>query len=108
MKEIDAAHTPMSSEEYRQDWDTMPGVIAILGELETGAVITEEGLGCLFNRHSTSIKRAVRRGELPEPCRLFGQSTWTVGSIIRHIESRLIQAAEEAKSRTRKIAQLSP
>jgi len=43
---------------------------------------------------------------------MFGQPTWTAGAIVRHIEERMQQAAEE-KQRTddetdRKMLELSP
>jgi hypothetical protein len=108
MEEKEPVSTPIAGQDLQHEWEKMPGVIAILGELESGAIITEEGIGYLFNRHITSVKRAIQRGELPEPCRLFGQSSWTVGIILQHIEMRLMEAAKEAKSRSRKIGQLSP
>lgn len=86
----------------------LPGIIAILGELKPGAIITEEGAAHLFGRHVASVKRAVQRGELPPPCRLFGGNAWTVGALVRHIESRLEEAAKEAEQITRKLAVLSP
>lgn len=43
--------------------DELPGIIAALGELGLGAIITEGGMAHLFKRHLASIKRAVLRGE---------------------------------------------
>jgi len=86
----------------------LPGIIAALGELKSSAIVTEEGVAYLFNRHVASVKRAVQRGELPPPCRLFGQNAWTVGTLIRHIEDRLERAAEEAERVAQKIAHLTP
>jgi len=88
--------------------DVLPGVVAALGELAEGAIVFEEGLAHLFGRHPVSIKRAVERGELPPPCRLFGQNAWTVRTLIRHIEERLAQSAAEAERTAQKIAQLAP
>ena len=85
-----------------------PGIIATLGELKPGAVITEEGVAFLFKRHVTSIKRAVLRGELPPPCRMFGGNVWTAGVVLTHIEARLAEAAKEAEALQRKIRELSP
>ena len=45
----------------------LPGVIRLLGELKPGAILTEEGVAHLFNRHVASVKRAVQRGEFPFP-----------------------------------------
>ena len=86
----------------------LPGIISLLGDLGAGTIITEEGVGCLFNRHATSVKRAVERGELPPPTRLFGANTWTVRALVAHIESRLAEAAKEAERTVQKIVHLSP
>src|SRR5262245_19259946 len=85
------------------DAHSLPGIIAVLGELKPGTVITEEGMAHLFHRHVVSVKRAVQRGELPPPCRLFGAQVWTAGILIRHIERRLEQAAKEAEKDARRI-----
>ncbi len=86
----------------------LPGVIAVLGELKPGAVITEEGVAALFQRHVASVKRAVQRQELPHPCRLFGQNAWTAGVLVRHIETRLEEAASRAAQMSRHMADLTP
>ena len=75
-----------------------PGVFANLGVLPTGAPITESGLAGLLGKCTASVKAAVERGELPRPVRLMGKNTWTVGTIIRHLEARL---ENEAKKFTR-------
>ncbi len=87
--------------------DEMPGIIAVLGELKPGAILTEAGVARIFNRHVASVKRAVQRGELPPPCRLFGGNAWTAGALVRHIESRLERAAKEAERMQRRLAHLS-
>lgn len=66
------------------------------------------GLARIFKRCSTSVKRAVERGELPPPIRLFGAPTWTAGALLQHLEKRLEAAATEADQMQRKIRQLSP
>ena len=84
------------------------GVIAELGVLGTGAIVSEEGIARMFNRRPTSVKRAVERGELPPPCRLFGGNVWTVGAVVRHIEDRLQRAAKEMEALAEKVKRLSP
>ena len=88
--------------------DNLPGVILELGQLGSGAVVTEEGIAGLFNRHESSVKRAVQRGELPPPVRMFGQNTWTAGVLVSHIEARLASAAQDAESIERKLVELKP
>ena len=82
------------------------GVISALGDLSPGSIVTEEGLACLFHRHPVSIKRAVQRGELPPPTRLFGGNAWTAGVLVRHIEARLAQAAREQEEATERTHNL--
>ena len=90
----------------------MPGVIASLGELGEGAVLTEAALAALFHRHPSSVKRAVERGELPMPVRMFGSNVWTIGVLIRHLENRLSEAADQAERDAQDVAskmiELSP
>jgi hypothetical protein len=87
--------------------NSLPGIIAALGELKPGSIVTEEGVARLFNRHVASVKRAVQRGELPPPCRLFGTNVWTAGILVQYIENRLEQAAKEAERDARRLANLS-
>jgi hypothetical protein len=103
--------TPIDADDLAErlgEGDGLPGIIAVLGELKSGSIITEEGVATLFRRHPVSVKRAVQRGELPHPTRLFGQNAWTVGALIRHIEGRLERAAKEAERTARRVANLSP
>ncbi len=88
------------------DINSLPGIVAALGELKPGSIITEEGVARLFNRHITSVKRAVQRGELPPPCRLFGAGVWTAGVIVRHIEQRLEQAAKDTRTTRKRLDNL--
>lgn len=97
---------PAEAEELERS--NLPGIVAELGELKPGAIITEEGVAYLFGRHVASVKRAVQRGELPPPCRLFGGNAWTAGALIRHIEDRLDEAAKEADRLSQRVADLSP
>lgn len=90
------------------DASELPGIIPLLGELKPGALIFEEALARLFSRHRVSVKRAVQDGHLPPPTRLFGKNVWTAGSILRHIEARLEQAAKQQERQSQRIAKLSP
>ena len=76
------------------------GIFEKLGSLPTGALVTEDGLAHLLGKGCReSIKRAVVRGELPQPVKLMGKNTWTARTIIEHIEQRL--AAEARRSARR-------
>ena len=84
------------------------GVIEVLGTLGPGAVISEAALARMFGRCRDTLKRAVKRGELPPPTRLLGGPVWTAGAIVRHIEARLEREARDAEKQARKISALSP
>jgi hypothetical protein len=90
------------------DTHSLPGIIATLAALHPSAIVTEAGIAHLFSRHLVSVKRAVGRGELPPPCKLFGTNVWTAGSLVRYIEGRLAQAAAEAERDAKRLAQHAP
>lgn len=79
---------PTLAEALATDSVNIDGVVSVLGRLGRGAVIHEKGICRLFGRSASAVRRAVRRGELPESTRLFGQCTWTVGALVDHIEER--------------------
>jgi hypothetical protein len=83
------------------------GIIKELGELPVGAVISEQGLAQMFDRHKVSVKRAVDRGELPPSIRLFGEPVWTAGALLEHLCNRLEQAKAEAAKMQEKLNKLS-
>ena len=86
----------------------LPGVVAVLGTLGAGALVTEAGLAAMMDRHPTSIKRAVARGELPVPVRFMGEPTWTVGALLKFFERRLEEAAQDRDRFQRKISEMRP
>ena len=73
----------------RHEQDRSGGIARDLGELPPGALIEEEALARIFGWHAVSVKRAVERGELPPPVRMFGKPCWMAGAILAHIEARL-------------------
>ena len=97
-----------TKDEHQADQSDIPGVIRELGELGPRAVITKDGLARLFNCCNRSIERAIERGELPPPIRLFGKKTWTAGVIVQYFEDRLQAEAKEREALERKILQHSP
>ncbi len=82
-------------------------IIRTLAELPPDTVIYMAGLMKIFGRCDKSIKRAVRRGELPPPVRTFGQPTWTAGVLLDHLKARLEAAKRDAQRLERRISQLS-
>lgn len=84
------------------------GIIRRLGDLPPDAVISEDGLARLFGRHRVSIRRAVKRGELPPSIRLFGESTWTIEALRNHTNKRLEDARKDAERLQQRISRLRP
>jgi hypothetical protein len=84
------------------------GIVRELGDLPPGAIVEEEALARMFGRHAVSVKRAVERGELPPPVRMFGKPCWTAGAVLAHVEARLEAAKREAEQEAARIARLSP
>lgn len=68
-----------------------------LGDLPAGAIVTEANLAQMFGRCGETIKRAVERGELPPPVKLFGKPVWTVGVLLEHIEGLLRDAMKDRR-----------
>lgn len=94
--------------ESKVETEVNVGIIKELGELPPGAVISEEGLAKIFNRHQVSVKRAIQRGELPPSVKLFGEQVWTVKVLLEHLTTRLQSAQKENLQFQRKISQLAP
>jgi len=102
--------TPAKAEDRqgRAQPEQFPGVVKELGQLGSGAVISEAGLAQMFNRHPSAIKRAVSRGELPPTVRLMGKPVWLAETIIDHLRKRLEAAVEEAEQLAKKVGNLCP
>lgn len=82
----------MSSEEQEvNDFE----IIRQMGDLAPYTIVTEEALAKMFKRHGASVRRAVGRGELPPPIRMFGKPCWTVRAIRDHVEQQLACAHKE-------------
>jgi len=64
------------------------------------SLLDEAALAALFNVSVRTIKRWVKRGELPAPVRFGYRKFWMAGRVLAHIETRI--AAEES-ARTRRM-----
>jgi hypothetical protein len=69
-----------------------------LGELGDDTVVSEAELAKMIGRHRVSVKRAVERGELPRPIKLFGKPSWTVKSLLDHFHT-LQESAVASRSK---------
>lgn len=88
--------------------DNSGGIVRELGELPSGTIVNEEGLAQMLGRCRHTIKRAVKRGELPPPIKFMGKPRWTVGAILKHFEERLEESKKEEERQKRKIKELRP
>ena len=93
--------------EIKEEQSVVPGIIRELGDLPAEAVVSEQGLAKIFDRHKVSIKRAVDRGELPPSVRLFGEPVWTVKALQEHLTKRLDDARKESERLQKKLNELS-
>ncbi|MFH1740577.1 MAG: hypothetical protein ABIH23_16335 [bacterium] len=96
----------VSNGELTDNSSSLPGIWRELGDLPSGAVVSEEGLAKIFDRHPTSIKRAIERGELPHPTKLLGMPVWTVEKILIHLAGRQDEAEKDAQRTQRKVQEL--
>jgi predicted DNA-binding transcriptional regulator AlpA len=68
-----------------------------LADLSRDTILDEKALAKIVGRHRASVKRAVERGELPRPVKLFGKPSWTVSALLDHIANRLSVAARTSE-----------
>lgn len=88
--------------------DNSGGIVRELGELPSWTIVNEEGLAQMLGRCRHTIKRAVKRGELPPPIKFMGKPRWTVGAILKHFEERLEESKKEKERQKKKIRELRP
>lgn len=69
--------------------DSRVSHIFALSQLKPDAILTLEDLARELGKCTESVKRAVKRGELPPSTKLMGKPIWSVGSILRQIELSL-------------------
>lgn len=98
----------LSDQYIARSVSALPGIFSEIGALPPGAIVTEDALANLFQRHPASIKRAVSRGELPAPARLLGGNAWTAGAIVKHVEKRMEIASKDAGKIARRLNDLRP
>jgi hypothetical protein len=65
------------------------GVMRVLSEEPAEAFITIGALARAQGCHPASVKRAIKRGELPEPIKLFQERGWLVECLLQFLRDRL-------------------
>ncbi len=84
------------------------GIIRELSELPPGTPITINALAEMLGRHPVSVKRAIKRKELPIPTKLHGKKIWISDSIVQHIAKRQEEEARKAKRQEERLNKLKP
>ena len=70
-----------------------------LAKLPEKALLDETVLAAVFNVSPRTLRRWVKRGDLPTPAAFGGKKIWMAGKILAFIEQRISQA-EAAGTRT--------
>ena len=86
--------------------DEQCSLLKLFGNLPDSMIITESLMAKIFNRHPISIKRAVKRGELPPSVKVLGEQTWTVGNIRKHFEAKMEEARKKQQAELKRIESL--
>ena len=81
-----------------------PGLaLSELAELPARTIVDERRLADLLKVTGRTIRRMVRRNELPPPVPLAGRSCWVAGKVLAHIEAAADRAAQEAEREAARI-----
>lgn len=86
----------METSKQKQNDGTVQEGNTEFGLLPEWTILTEGELARLFSKHSATVKRAVERGELPPPTRLFGKPVWSVKALREHLQHRLDESIRES------------
>ena len=81
-------------------------VLPELAELPAGALLDESALAAALGVTARSIRRAVRRGELPPGVLLGGRKQWIAGRVLTWLEARAAKAEEAAEREAQRLARL--
>ncbi|GAJ12285.1 unnamed protein product [marine sediment metagenome] len=105
-----ARATPPASPEGPPTPAQTPGGVLIggLARLPEKTILNGRQLASILKVTPRTVRRMVRRNELPPPVPLAGNSVWLVGRVLAHIEAAAERAAREAERDVRRISRLSP
>lgn len=82
-------------------------VVIRLAELPGQTLLDERALAVCLGVAMRTIRRMVRRSELPPPVPFGGRATWMVANVLTHFAHRAERAAREAERETQRLATLS-
>lgn len=85
--------------------DAAPGrVLRGLAELPPGALLDEAGLAVALGVTARSVRRAVRRFEIPPGLLLGGRRQWLVGRVRAWLDARAAKAEATAEREAQRLA----
>lgn len=82
-------------------------VVIRLAELPAQTLLDERALAASLGLTMRTVRRMVRRNELPPPVPFGGRSTWMVANVLAHFARRAERAARDAERETQRLAALS-
>ena len=97
-----------NSEPVQEKNNTKGLLIDFLAKLPEKTILDESQLADALKVTTRTIRRMVQRFELPPSIPFRGRSVWMAGRILKHIESALEKAEQEASKQHRKIQRLAP
>ena len=84
-----------------------PAIYGRLNDLKPFDLLTYDGMRDLFQCESDkTIERAVDRGELPLPIKLFGNHIWLAATLLNHLEGRAKSVIDEHNDAQNKVKHL--
>ena len=91
--------------------DDSPGVgllVETLARLPAQSILDEGRLAAVLGVHGRTVRRMVKRGELPPAVPLGGRSVWLAGRVLDYLDRQAERAEREAERAARRIAAYSP
>jgi predicted DNA-binding transcriptional regulator AlpA len=82
-------------------------VLTELAELPGQTLLDEHALAACLRVTRRTVRRMVRRHELPPPVSFAGRSTWMAANILAHFAHRADRAAREAERESQRLSILS-
>lgn len=98
------------SEQIHNDADRQDAGIALaeLAAMPERTILDAQRLASLLGVAQRTLRRMVRRGELPQPVQFAGRACWTAGRVLGHFENAADVAEREARKEKERILRMTP
>jgi predicted DNA-binding transcriptional regulator AlpA len=83
----------MTETDNKDDNSPSPRV-SLAASISDGCILSQDEIAGIFDVAPSTVWRAVQRGDLPPPVKLFNKNTWTGAAIRQHLEDRLEKERE--------------